>query len=568
MKRAKTSLKTGLVTTIVICWLVPIVIVVTLMGVLLGRSYQQSAQREIRADMESAAELVQLRLQQAVDDSKQVSYDGVVRSAYREYLQDGYGISLFRAVNDYLSQRLSRDKKYQAVFITFWSDGIAQSYTLGGSAAGRGVTRLIQEHTPAILEEMRDADTKIRFFLLDGELYMARNLLDSSFTAYATVAMLLDPAQIFEPLAELDTPGGVEVALDSCTFLVESGGVLAEQEEQDGALTGVSYAVSVDGHDLSVTAQTEEYHLWRANPWMGWTVALAAGLVLPFLIAAIALFSRHVSVPMRALIQANVRVRSGERGYQIDQSPPNLEFGRLYVNFNEMSQELKKQFERSLLEQQASQQAQIKALQSQISPHFLNNTLEIINWEARMAGNDRVSAMIEALSTMLDAAMDRSNQSQILLRNELEYVDAYLYIIRERLGEGVHICKEIDEALLDRTIPRMILQPIVENAVEHDIAARNSGKLWVRAYSQEGRTVLEVEHEGVLTEADRQSIRELLSGAPAEGPQVGLRNVCQRLRLLYGEEAELRVEETAAGTILARIGLPPPGNLQHEEAAS
>ena len=185
-----------------------------------------------------------------------------------------------------------------------------------------------------------------------------------------------------------------------------------------------------------------------------------------------------------------------------------------------------------------------------------------------MAGNDRVSAMIEALSTMLDAAMDRSNQSQILLRNELEYVDAYLYIIRERLGEGVHICKEIDEALLDRTIPRMILQPIVENAVEHDIAARNSGKLWVRAYSQEGRTVLEVEHEGVLTEADRQSIRELLSGAPAEGPQVGLRNVCQRLRLLYGEEAELRVEETAAGTILARIGLPPPGNLQHEEAAS
>ena len=69
-----------------------------------------------------------------------------------------------------------------------------------------------------------------------------------------------------------------------------------------------------------------------------------------------------------------------------------------------MSTELKSQFERLYLEQQSLQEARIKALQSQINPHFPGNTLEIINWEARLAENDKVSAMIEALSTMLDAA--------------------------------------------------------------------------------------------------------------------------------------------------------------------
>ena len=87
----------------------------------------------------------------------------------------------------------------------------------------------------------------------------------------------------------------------------------------------------------------------------------------------------------------------------------------------------------------AAQRAQIKALQSQINPHFLNNTLEIINWEARIEGNDRVSAMIEALSTMLNAALDRDGRTQIPLKEELGYVEAYLYIIRERLGEGFHV---------------------------------------------------------------------------------------------------------------------------------
>ncbi|MBD5154374.1 MAG: histidine kinase [Oscillibacter sp.] len=565
MKKAKTSLRMGLLATIVICWLVPIAIVVTLLSVLLGNSYRQSVRQEISAEAESAVERVQIWLQSAVDDSKQVSYDGVVRYAFREYLQDGHGITLYRAVNDYLNQRLAWDKKYQAIFINFWTDAVAQPYVLGGGATGRGAALAFREHSGEILEGMADTDTEIRFFLLDGELYMARNLLDSSFTAYATVVMMFDPAYMFGPLETLDAAGGVEVTVSGCSFRVGPGCTLMEIEESGDAFLSLEYAAPVDGCDFSVTVRTAEYNVWEIHPWLGWTVAVAVALVLPFLIVAIVLFSRHISGPMETLAQANVRVRSGERGYQIEDDPPNVDFERLYANFNDMSRELKNQFERSILEREAAQQAQIKALQYQISPHFLNNTLEIINWEARLAGNDRVGAMIEALSTMLDAALDRDNRSRISLRDELGYVDAYLYIIQERLGDSFHTYKEIDEDLLDRFIPRMILQPIVENAVEHDIAACHKGNLWVRAYCWEDRMVLEVEHDGTMTEDDRRSIDELLSDTSMEGNQVGLRNVWQRLRLLYGQEAELRVEGTNNGTIIAQIRLPSPSERTAEE---
>ena len=283
----------------------------------------------------------------------------------------------------------------------------------------------------------------------------------------------------------------------------------------------------------------------------------SAALILPLLAVVIALFTRHVSGPIQILAQANRKVQSGQWGYQIDSPPPNVEFEKLYTHFNGMSMELQNQFQRARLEQQATQRAQIKALQSQINPHFLNNTLEIINWEARMADNEQVSAMIEALSTMLDAALDRGGRTQIPLREEMGYVDAYLYISRERLGDGFHVYKEIDQTVLDQPVPRLILQPIVENAVEHDITARRGGSLWVRACRPGERMVLEVEHDGTMNEEDRERIRTLLSGDAGElACGVGLRNVHQRLKLIYGDEAALEVGETERGTILARIEFP------------
>lgn len=562
MKKAKTSLRTGFLTVILVCWLVPILIVVVLAGVLLNRNFQQSVEQEIHTSADNALRLVQMRLENAIDDSKSVSYDGVVRDAYRNWLQSGDSAALYSAVNDYLSQSFTREEIYQAVFIHFWNVD-AGAYVLSDGTTSYGLLRQCRQDTPRIVEQMEDADTNIRFLTVDGRLYMARNLLDSTFTPYASVVMLFQPANLFLPLESVNRVVNLRCCLDGYCFDIDADGFVTQMPDLEG---GIHFETEAQGHTVGFSAEREEYHFLEENPWIRWGIVCVVLMVLPLSAATIALFYRHVTRPMEVLAQANQLVKNGQRGYEITQRAPNTEFDRLYDQFNSMSLELKDQFERAYLEQQATQQAKIKALQSQINPHFLNNTLEIINWEARMADNDRVSAMIESLSTMLNAALDRNGRTMIPLSEEMGYVDAYLHIIRERLGEGFRVHKEIDEAILTLMVPRLVLQPLVENAVEHDITANRGGDLWVRAYRKGNTMVLEVEHDGVLTRQDRERIAALLvppAQGSAAGEQVGLRNVNQRLNLIYGSEGKLTLEEYKPGSILARVSFPVDRQGQH-----
>ena len=554
MKKTKISLKLGLTTTIVICWLVPIIIVIALSGALFERNNRTRLQQELDSSATYALYQVQLQLEDAINESKTMSYDGIVRSAYRRYQQDGNIAALYRSINDYLSQNFSRSTRYQAVFIDFWDESVgADSYLLSSGTIGYNLLQTCQEATPRILEVLGDADTNICFLLIDGHLYMARNLLDSHFKPYASVVMVLEPSVLFQPLYTIPRIQGIRMSIDGTLFSYASDTGLAPEENAQG---DIGYEITADGHTVSFSAELDEYDMWEGNPWLSRAALAGALMVLPLLVVIVFLFRYHVSRPIETLAEANKLVQSGQRGYEITQNPPNAEFAKLYAHFNSMSAELQSQFERSYQEQQAAQRAQIKALQSQINPHFLNNTLEIINWEARMAENDRVSAMIEALSTMLSASLDRDGRSQIPLREELGYVDAYLYIIRERLGERFLVHQQIDQELMDQMIPRLILQPIVENAVEHDITSRRGGNLWVRALRDETHMILEVEHDGTMTEADREKIRLLLSGSDTDRGRVGLRNVHQRLKLIYGAEGNLCVAQTDHGTIMARIVFP------------
>lgn len=551
MKRPKTSLRSGLVTAILICWLMPIACIVTLSGILLNSNYQKSIRQQIQSEAANALGQVQTNLADAIWDSKAVSYDGIVRSAYRTFLGDGDSAQLYRTVNDYMAQNFSRESRYQAAFLYFWGAGEgASAYVLCRGTTGHDLLTQVKQTAPRIVESMSDADTDIRFYNLDGDLYMARNVLSSHFEPYATIAVLLEPSVVLQSVESVQRVSSLSLTVDDCVL------VRTANDCEPGSNTGIRYTVDADGHKVTLSAFPEAYDLWRDTPWLRWAVAGVTLMVLPLLLVMIALFHRHVTFPMETLAEANGRIQSGQRGYQIEKKAPNVEFDRMYSNFNVMSAELKNQFDRSYQEQRAAQKAQIKALQSQINPHFLNNTLEIISWEARLADNERVCAMIEALSTMLTAALDRDGRTQIPLSEELGYVDAYLYIIRERLGGNLQVVRQIPEEMTTQLIPRLILQPIVENAVEHDITANRGGKLVLRARQESGEIVLEVEHNGTMTEKDRENIRNLTAAEFNGSGRVGLRNVFRRLKLLYGDAGSLTIEEAAPGIILACLRFP------------
>ena len=559
VKRQPGSLRTKLLRIILLCWVLPIAIILTAAGALLRSNYERNLRGQLETDAGYVLRQEELLLNAVFESSKAVSYDGAVRSAYRDYLQSGDRTALYRGVSEYLSQTFSRDERFQAVFVSFWEDLKIYPYVMSSGIRGYSIPRNYHRSVePLLLEEMAEADTAIRILVFDNELYVARNLLDSSFHPYATVVMLCDKSGLLDSFDSIRGAGGVMLLLDD-QMLDETGTLRQAEpaETQNGDV--LCYDGELEGHCLQLQVKTVPFDILADIPELGIAVTAVVLLVLPLLLVMILLFRRQVTRPVETLLDATDRLQGGERGYQISDEAKNKEFERIYRHFNAMSSELQNQFERSYQEQQALQQARVKALQSQINPHFLNNTLEVINWEARLAGDERVSTMIEALSVMLNAALGRDGRSRIPLKEELSYVDAYLYIISQRLGERLTISREIDEELLELPVPRLILQPLVENAVEHDLAQRRGGALCVRVYRNGDDMVLESEHDGSLSVEDLESIREMLASAVVDteiSGQVGLRNVRQRLELLYGAEGQLTIEQCGPERILARVCFP------------
>ncbi|MBP1755861.1 MAG: signal transduction histidine kinase, LytS, partial [Firmicutes bacterium] len=212
----------------------------------------------------------------------------------------------------------------------------------------------------------------------------------------------------------------------------------------------------------------------------------------------------------------------------------------------------------------ARKDAKIIALQSQINPHFLNNTLEMMNWQARMAGDVTVSKMIEALGTLLNYSMDRTNKKMINLAEELRCVDAYCYIISMRFGKRLKIEKEVDHELLQLEVPQLILQPLIENAVVHGVEKVKNGTIWIKVFREERNAILQIINTGkMITPEDQDRVQRILEGKyeQSDGTEgrhesLGIHNVNERIKLIYGEEYGLTIRAIAEGETASTITIP------------
>jgi two-component system LytT family sensor kinase len=191
--------------------------------------------------------------------------------------------------------------------------------------------------------------------------------------------------------------------------------------------------------------------------------------------------------------------------------------------------------------------AKIESLKSQINPHFLFNTLTSISSLIR-SEPDTARMLIVKLSGLLRRLM-RSHQHFVTLREELESIDEYLDIEVVRFGPALQVEKHIEDETLDIVVPSMILQPLVENAIKHGLARKvGPGCLRLRSYRQHERAVIEVEDDGMGFMMERLE-QPMSSG-------IGLANVRERLRVIYGASYQLTLmSEPGKGTV-ARIEVP------------
>jgi two-component system LytT family sensor kinase len=197
--------------------------------------------------------------------------------------------------------------------------------------------------------------------------------------------------------------------------------------------------------------------------------------------------------------------------------------------------------------------ARIDALTNQINPHFLFNTLASISSLVRTKP-EAARTLILKLSSMLRRRL-RHDEPFVSLREELASVDEYLDIEAVRFGPQLRVEKALSPDTLDGVVPSMILQPLVENSIKHGIAPKvGGGRIILRSRRENGRTVIEVEDNGLGMSGER--LDQMFSGVEDNGSGIGLRNVSERLRVIYGDQAGLELtSEPGRGTV-ARIEIP------------
>ena len=276
-------------------------------------------------------------------------------------------------------------------------------------------------------------------------------------------------------------------------------------------------------------------------------VTLASILVISLLFLLFYLFSRYflgqIITPLHTVVEGMKEMEEGNLTVHVEPAGQS-EIRTMIHSFNRMVRELKASIEENEQVQQKKHQAEVRALQSQINPHFLVNPLTSIRFMAQVSKFDGIRKMAEALIKILSCSF-RGSISFYTVREELDVLDSYLYLMKIRYSDGFEVVYDIDETCLDCKVPRLILQPIVENSIVHGLAEKEDdiGHLTVRLKASGDSLIFTVEDDGRgMTE---EEIRQLLTHrerAEGDNTSIGVENVLSRLKLNFGSRYGIRME--------------------------
>jgi len=307
--------------------------------------------------------------------------------------------------------------------------------------------------------------------------------------------------------------------------------------------------------------------------------ALRRNLILLCAVTVIILSAFNLSIamsfinPINRLVKGMKMVQKDNRIVYIDDEEREDEIGFLNKTFNEMSREINHLVNWVYREQITRKEAELKALQSQINPHFLFNTLESINWMARLNNVPEISEAVTDLSDLLEASIGREDRL-ITVEEEFRYSDKYISIIKMRFEDKIEFKKEILNGAGKVKIPRLLIQPLVENAVYHGIdKLRGKGEITLRAYIEGDRLVIVVMDTGPgIDSVELDALNRRLSldndtyfkNLRTETRQsIGTENVNRRIKLFYGDNYGLKIESEKGK--FTRVIVSIPANMEVTE---
>ncbi|WP_438351532.1 sensor histidine kinase [Paenibacillus sp. FA6] len=291
------------------------------------------------------------------------------------------------------------------------------------------------------------------------------------------------------------------------------------------------------------------------------TVYIAILICSFVLIVMGAWFSRRLAAPIRNLIKQMAIVESGNLDVQLTVDS-NDEMGRLSHGFNRMVNRLQVYINEAYIAEIKQKQTELNALKSQIRPHYLYNTLEVIRMNAVDKEVDEVADMILSLSNQLKYVIDYGEE-RVSIQSELEHLHDYFYIISVRFDNRYELQTDISvEVDLNWPILKLSLQPIIENAVQHGLRLRGKGTVGLTIEKRERNIAVTVYDDGIGMDAiTLQRVNESLDDLKAPSKNVGLKNVHERIKSIYGEEFGLSISSRVhIGTsVLLLFPIPEEG---------
>lgn len=266
--------------------------------------------------------------------------------------------------------------------------------------------------------------------------------------------------------------------------------------------------------------------------------------------------ARSITLPIQKLRDSMKKVQEGDFSVSDVVVDSKNEIGSLTKSFNVMTHRIHELMEQNVHEQEEKRKSELKALQSQINPHFLYNTLDSIIWMAEGKKNEEVVLMTASLARLLRQSI--SNEDEVVpIANEVEYARGYLTIQKMRYKDKLEFQIEVDSSILYIPLIKLVLQPIIENAIYHGLKYKESkGLLIVKGFMKDGNAVLQVIDDGVGM--DEETLAHIYDKHKVNyhSNGVGVYNVQKRLKLYYGEDYGITYTSELGKGTTATITIP------------
>lgn len=393
-------------------------------------------------------------------------------------------------------------------------------------------------HLLVFSSPVEDSDGRICAYIMSNltERSLYYNYLDGLEDGKTSKAMLLDGTGRIVSAKELFEVGRNHEAKQ------ENG----EKPENEQEMISVQYQMDFFGYSFWMEREKSEvlFDLKEIQAFMAVILAAVFGIGAVLII----LITRAMYQPLKNLTETMELVSGGELFRRVEVTAKD-EIGTLSKNFNDMLAHIESLIGRLVQEEMLKKNAELEALQYQITPHFMYNTLNSIKYAALLRGEEEIGGLIEDFTELLQASIKKKGRF-VTVADEVHFAQNYMNLQRMRYEEEIVVDYQVQEEAFACFVPRLVLQPLVENAILHGLDLKaGKNRTVIGGKVEEGRLCLWVEDNGRgMSEAQIEQLLQENHKKEKGLSGIGVSNVKERMQLYYGEAGKVTCVSSEAGT--------------------